>query len=92
MPITITITDGTVTATDIVIPDNRAKVTAAALSAAVGDTDPPANDARAIRAAVARWIGTTRQRHRQAAVTRSAETALQNTLNTIAADEAAAQP
>jgi hypothetical protein len=54
VPITITITDGTVTAPEIVIPDNRAKVTAAALSAAVGDTDPPGNDARAIRAALAR--------------------------------------
>jgi hypothetical protein len=92
MPITITITDGTVTATDIVLPDNRTRVTAAALSAAVGDSAPPANDARAIRAAVAQWIGTTRRQHRQATVTRSAENALRTTLDNIAADEETARP
>jgi len=92
VPITITITDGTVTAPEIVIPDNRARVTAAALSAAVGDTDPPGNDARAIRAALARWISVTRRQHRENTVRRASDTALQSTLNTIAADEATAAP
>jgi hypothetical protein len=92
MPITITITDGTVTPTDIVIPDGRARVTAAALSAAVGDTSPPANDARAIRAALALWISATRRQHRQATVRRASDAALESTLTTIAADEDAARP
>jgi hypothetical protein len=92
MPITITVSDGTTTATVISIPDNRANITAAALSAAVGDTDPPANNVNAIRRAVGLWLGTTRRQHRQANLTRNAAAALETSLATIASDEATAAP
>lgn len=92
MPITITVTDGTTTAAEIVIPDNRAKVTADAVVAAAGVTDPPNNNVRAIRQALGLWIGTTRRQHRQNTVRRASDTALQSTLDTIAADEATAAP
>jgi hypothetical protein len=92
MPITITITDGTVTPAEIVIPDNRARVTAAAVVAATGIVDPPNNDARAIRASLALWISTTRRQHRQATVRRASDAVLESTLTTIAADEDAARP
>jgi hypothetical protein len=87
MPITITITDGTTTPTAITIADNRADITAAALSAAVGDTAPPANDARAIRAAIARWIATTRRQHRQQIATAAAAAALDVEIAKIAGEE-----
>jgi hypothetical protein len=89
MPITITITDGTVTAAPIVIEDARTPLTTAALSAAVGDTAPPANSARAVRAGVARWIATTRRQHRESLARAAADAQLAAALTAISADEPA---
>lgn len=86
--IVISITDGTTTATPLVIVDARVKVTAAALSAAIGDTAPPASDVRAVRAALAKFIAAARRQHRRNLAERDGRAVIDQALAVIDADEA----
>jgi hypothetical protein len=85
--ITITVTDGTVTATAITIPDARVATTVAALSAAVADSAPPANAARAVRSAIALWIRASRRTYREAEARTASEVALRDAIAAITASE-----
>lgn len=85
--LTITVTDGTVTAT-MTIRDARVAATVAALTAATGDPSPPANPARAVRSALALWIPATRRNHRTNLARLNARVALDAAVAVIAADEA----
>lgn len=86
--LTITVSDGTVTAA-LTIPAARVAATVAALSATAGDVSPPVNPARAVRSALALWIPTTRRLYRTHVAQLNARTSLDATLAAITADEAA---